>query len=392
MCLRLGSLFSLTICAVLVTAGCEESSLDGVISCHPSDRDTCPQGYVCKPFACPTDYRCYARQPEDLDVYPMGCVVDGVCDADLCETYWSCSDCSDACDPALVASAPQDFLVSAYRAIFYDPGVPDIGVDLDGDGEIDNRWGLIAHAINERTRNDLDQEIALDIESGRLLLVARVFGDYPADTGPASLVQLLAGVSDATPVFDGSDEVRLALDASVDVGLCGPDSERLYGRPFTSGTLRFPIPWPDVGGTVLVELHQYIVQGDVTAAGWQEVDVGGCISHARVYDELLPRLAELINHIISSDPDNDESRTLVSLFDGNCVVLEHIPGCESIVNGEGACEGDVDPPVITVSELKCNALVNSALRPDIDTDGDGEPDAISFGARLRAVPVTVVEN
>jgi hypothetical protein len=325
---RLANLFSWTFCAVLLTAGCEGNSRDGVVPC----------------------------------------------------------------DPDSVTSVPQEYVVGAYRAINNAPEEPRIGVDLNGDGIVDNRWESFASFINEYMSSDLEQEIALEIESGRLLLVARVFGDCPSDAGPTSLVQLLAGVPDATPVFDGSDEVRLAPDASIDVGMCGLDSERLYGRPFTSGTLRFPIPWPDVGGTVLVNLHQYFVRGDVTAAGWQEVDVGGCISHAQVYDELLPRLAELMTHTIASDPDSDESRTLVGLFDGNCAVIEHIPGCESIVNGEGVCDDDADPPVITVSELKCNGLLYAVLRPDIDTDDDGEPDAISFGARLSAVPVTIVEN
>lgn len=345
------------------------------------------------PVQCPRDYRCFQRQPSYRDDYPLDCVEDGVCDAETCETFWSCPDCSEECDPSRVTSMPQEFLVSAYASVSYDSNAPQFGVDLDGDGIVDNKWRLFSVLINSNTHSDMDEEIAREIAAGHLLVAARVFGHYPSVHADSSLVQLLlAEVHDATPVFGGSDEVQLAPDASIDVGMCGRDSERLYGQPFTSDTLRFPIPWPDVGGTVLVDLHRYFVQDTVDASGWQEFYVGGGISPSQVVNELLPMLAELITRTIASDPFGAESEILINLLDGNCVVMEDVPGCEAVVYGQGECDDAAERPVITVTELKCNALIHSALQPDIDSDGDGENDLISFGARLSAVPVTIVEN
>ena len=42
--------------------------------------------------------------------------------------------------------------------------------------------------------------------------------------------------------------------------------------------------------------------------------------------------------------------------------------------------------------MQCNALLSSALSPDVDSDGDGEDDLLSLGLRVAAaVPVTIVD-
>jgi hypothetical protein len=109
-----------------------------------------------------------------------------------------------------------------------------------------------------------------------------------------------------------------------------------------------------------------------------------------VYDVLLPQLADQFTETIAGGGTTAD--TLAELFDGNCCQLDDIPGCDAVVAGEGECENQAVPPVITVTELRCNALLHSALSPDIDSDGDGVNDLVSFGARLRAVPVAIVEN
>jgi len=68
-----------------------------------------------------------------------------------------------------------------------------------------------------------------------------------------------------------------------------------------------------------------------------------------------------------------------------------IPGCESVVPGQGECDDAANPPVITDTEIRCNSMMVEALRPDVDLDGDTIPDVISVGMRIEAaVPVTIV--
>lgn len=377
-------LIVLTVCG---GGGCKEEPPEYLGLCS-SVNPECPEGYVCKPWRCPDTYRCTRKRDGDRDSYPLGCVVDGFCDGESCETRWTCPDCQPGCDPALATSTPLEFLVSSYQSRLSQS--PDLlmGVDLDGDGDVDSRWSQIANFVNDYTANDLDTEIAEDIAAGHLLIAARVFTDYPGDPEDLSLVQLLlAEVSDATPLFGGQDEVRLSPEASVDVGMCGRDSGQLYGKPEWSEPLRFPVPWPGPGGTVLVDLYSYYVEGEVNAAGWQEVHVGGGILPAQVYNELIPQLVEVI-----SRAEGTEAETLAMLFDGNCVQLEDVLGCEAVVVGHGECDDSADPPVITWTEVACSPLLYSVLRPDFDSDGDGVPDLISFGARLTAVPATIVED
>ena len=60
--------------------------------------------------------------------------------------------------------------------------------------------------------------------------------------------------------------------------------------------------------------------------------------------------------------------------------------------GSGECSDEDVPPVITATELWCNASLRSVISPDVDSDGDSESDLFSVGLRIvSAVPVTIVE-
>ena len=90
-----------------------------------------------------------------------------------------------------------------------------MGVDLDGDRDVDNKWGMIASLLNQYVTADLNDEIAEEIAAGRLLLVGRVYPAEPVEGEPRSLVQLLlAEVHDlgnsTRSVFALSDDGVLA--------------------------------------------------------------------------------------------------------------------------------------------------------------------------------------
>ena len=42
-----------------------------------------------------------------------------------------------------------------------------------------------------------------------------------------------------------------------------------------------------------------------------------------------------------------------------------------------------------MDELRCNALMDSAMSPDVDADRDGTDDLLSIGFRVWAVPATI---
>ncbi len=390
MYLRLAYLIVLPTIFVLSSA-CMEGKPQ--IRCDPDSPEPCPPDWICKPVVCPDDYRCSPKRPEDRDYYAGQCVVDGFCDVETCETRLSCIDCYTDCGIAAATGPPQEYLVSSYQTPTTPQEAGETGVDLDGDGDIDNKYGNVVQFLGQFFPADLNAEIAAEIAAGPLLIAVRVHPAEPAEAGTRSVVQLLlAEVQDATPLYDGQDEVRLAANASVEDGMCGNDSEQTYGSRFSSATMRLPLSWPGPGGTVLANLHPVRIAGDISPTGWQEVHLGGGLSPAYLYDVLLPLLAGIMTRTIADDPLASTSDKMADLFDGNCIQLEDIPGCESVIYGEGECDDDAAVPVITATELRCNALIQSVLKPDVDIDGDGVADVLSYGVRLSAVPVTIRAN
>ena len=132
----------------------------------------------------------------------------------------------------------------------------------------------------------------------------------------------------------------------------------------------------------------YFDTSAATQAGWTDLMVGGGLSEDEIQTNLIPFLTLYIEDRMTQDASAAE--TLAATFDGNCEPSE-IRGCESVVPGAGECDNSQDPPVITETEVRCSPEVSAALAPDVDSDGDGEPDLLSLGFRITtAVPVTIV--
>ena len=70
-----------------------------------------------------------------------------------------------------------------------------------------------------------------------------------------------------------------------------------------------------------------------------------------------------------------------------------VPGCERVINGEGVCAEWAGPsdtyPAVTIQEMKCSRRMHELFSPDIDADWDGEPELISAGYKIQAIPVTI---
>ncbi len=371
-------------------SGCLEDPLpDGVYACDPDDSSTCPDGWVCRPVTCPADYRCFRYHDGDRRHYPGECVDDGVCDRDACESCLRCpSDCCPVCDEAALTARPHlDFLVSAYVVPTSSTEAKDMGVDLDGDGTIDDKLGSIVSLFGypeEQEDYDANAELAKTLAAGQMLLVLRVFPDGDGPDNDQMLVQVLEGrVYDATPLFDGSDRVALAPDADPENALCGARQDWRYES--NPSRARFPLPLDlSRGGFLWMTMDRLLVSGGVDAAGWPDITVGGGLSRDALEQEFFPWWADLLNARIAADPEGGSATWGLEWFENNCE--ETIDGCDPLPDG---CAED---GVISVDEIRCNALLDSALHPDVDLfDEDPSNDLMSVGVRLSAVPVTVVE-
>ena len=371
-------------------SGCLEDPLpDGVYACDPDDSSTCPDGWVCRPVTCPAEYRCFRYHDGDRRHYPGECVDDGVCDRDACESCLRCPDeCCPQCDEAaLTARPPLDFLVSAYVVPTSSTEAKEFGMDLDGDGTIDDKLGSIVSLFASQSDPGeylLNAELAETLAAGEMLLVLRVYPDGEGPDNDQVWVQVLEGrVYDATPLFDGNDVVTLAPDADPENALCGARHDWRYEA--NPSRARFPLPLDLArGGFFWMDMNRLMITGEVDAAGWPDITVGGGLSREALEQEFYPWWADLLNARIAADPEGGSATLGLDLFDDNCE--QSIDGCDPLP------EGCAEDGLVSVDELHCNALLNSAFSPDVDFfDLDPSNDLLSVGVRLSAVPVTVVE-
>lgn len=332
-------------------------------------------------------WACHAGDPAGNNNTPPDCVLDGVCTG--AETCLSCpADCCVSCDLETVTRLPsRDYLVTEIRWPETIGEAEEFGLDLDGDGSVDNKVGKVV-SLMAGNGALINEFIARRVARGELLLVLRVWADNLQQDGEVAVQLLPAEMADATPVFDGQDEVRIASASPRDRYGCGDlQAGHLVTAP---GKRAQPLPSP-MGRVVndWMRFHSLRIAGDLNAEQLVDVVVAGAIDEADVQHVLLSDMLVLINEEMGSNPDHPFVDNLADMFDGNCD--SGLPGCENAVSGEGECDFSADPPDITETELHCSGLGHAVTSPDVDSDGDGVYDLLSGAWRISAVPVTIVE-
>ncbi len=343
------------------------------------DTNPCNTDTVCDPG------ETFQNCPTDCTV----CVVDGVCDTDVGENVGNCSaDCgAPDCDLSL-AGDDHDYLVAEVLLPDTAETAQVIGMDMTGDGLVNNRLGSIISMLAATSPDfDVNAEVNGDIARGESLIVLRLRTEQFGDDDVV-LAQIFRGAihDDATPIFDGQDTVALSAESALDDYVCG----RLVGGALAAGpgTVRMPFPQPGMG-ILMYDMQFLQVVGMTTADGWTEVMLGGGVPAEQIETVLFPALRIWMNELIQDDPTGSMAEGMIELLDGTCNAT--IAGCEDVIPGEGDCDDSVFPPVITDTEIRCNMMMTQALSPDVDLDNDGIPDVISVGLRIEsAVPVTVV--
>ncbi|MFH2005069.1 MAG: hypothetical protein ABI333_00650 [bacterium] len=316
------------------------------------------------------------------------CVEDGTCDSAAGENGINCpADCGGVTCDLSESGDDYDFLASQIFLPDDQQTSTEIGMDLDGDGLVDNKLGVVIATLAETSPDyDVNAEIAAAMAAGEILIVLRQRVDQFGDDD-AVVLQVLKGViHDASPIFDGNDELELDPSASTNEYLCGS----LTGDELRAGpdAIHMPFPLPGMGALTF-HLQQVQVLGETTETGWTSVLLGGGVPAAEIDTVLYPALLGWMNKIIQEDPNGSLAQGVTDLLDGTCD--SSIPGCENTVPGEGECDATADPPVITETEIRCSQIMLQALAPDVDLDNDGTNDAISVGMRIvAAVPVTIV--
>ena len=242
-------------------------------------------------------------------------------------------------------------------------GGQDYARDIDNNGSVDNQIGKLLGTLSTYDKEfDLQKALDDDVADGSTV----VLFDLLADAGQEARARLVVNLgedanADPSDNFSGVGEFRIANDSIAGVFLDGRLSE---GRLTAVGRMLLPLT---VGGKPqLIALEQALFEGSYQQGKVTGGKITGVVRFQQIDELLLPELAEKINAEYV-DPTTDASlvTTLRDLFDT-----------------------DRDNQ-ITVAELKGNALVGLLIAPDIDTDGDGKRDSLSFGFGVEAVSCTI---
>ena len=316
------------------------------------------------------------------------CNLNGECDSGE-DCLW-CQDCCVVC--SLSDGDEYDYIMDELYIPTNATEARSIGVDIDGDGDIDNKLGQIMSLIP--ADEDPNVAIAENIAEGDIIILGRLVVDagFPA-TDEAMAFQIFQGDTDSGDATEdnltGTGSALIDPSADRSLHLCGT----ITGNYLEAGPSQITITMSLAGINLDITLDraQAISEGTVDADGWEDVMIGGGISQDTMVTNLLPAIVDWLNGDIRDDPDGSVWEFVRDSVD--CACDNTIEGCEQVVNQEGECvcwtppDDPADP--VSVTELMCNALLATALRPDVDIDGDQVPDLLSLGIRVSAISITI---
>ncbi|MBX3247791.1 MAG: trypsin-like peptidase domain-containing protein [Myxococcales bacterium] len=268
---------------------------------------------------------------------------------------------SDDPDPREPVEPSHELLTRDYvaSALLAQSARRPVGLDLDGDGEIDNALAELVTTLGE-LGFDLQDVLDETIASGDYLLLGRF-----SARSEAGMMRLQQARVDGAPDFTGYG-VFQALDAPEPYTLRGTVSHALRAAeelvPFEAEASALPLRFPFGDGALDLVLHRARFEAEL---GEHEgrAELGGLLTDADVTALLEPVAASFTARVAAT------------------------PGCPSACDDPLvqmlvlALDRDRDGRV-TARELRDNPLLGGALAPDVDVDGDGTPDHFSIGLRV----------
>ena len=261
------------------------------------------------------------------------------------------------------------------------------GMDLNGDGKVDNQLGNIIGAL---TANNLDTQGGVDTaicEGQVVLLMTETSADatFQNDAASGTLVQVgkqwpypspapaTCAAGTGGPKYDGTD------DFDLDTTFAGAQFDgRIVNGAFNSNspvTTKSPVTvslqLPLVAGAAPVQLtivgaH---IQFHYTGGKIMNGQINGAIRQKDVTDTIIPNVAALLNSRVVADPTSSTNKQILQIFDignganGDCT------------NPDGTMSAPKDG-MVGVCEVSGNSIIKNVLNPDVqmfDSAGNYHP-------------------
>lgn len=248
------------------------------------------------------------------------------------------------------------------------------GLDLNGDGKVDNALGDILAGVFQLVPGgyDFQYDLAIAINSGALLTLLRVQAkDYTNDplamiklwsakpesccTDPRELVQCQAQAK--TTCFNGAYSFE-PLPAAPLCMTAGP----IQSGAFVFGPGLLKIQLTLMGSPVLtLTLKKGIIKGKIVNNQIIDGVIAGALPKQDVDNVIIPAVAKVLNDLIN-DPSLDATykEYVLKLFD---------------TDGDG---------ILSITEVATNILVQSLVGGDVDVDYDNVKE-LSVGLGFTAV-------
>ena len=263
----------------------------------------------------------------------------------------------------------------------------EFGLDLNGDGTVDNQLGATLAALKSQANFDIQATIDTSVNEGSIILLVD-FQSKSFTSSSGAGMQVFLGKNPMPAPCNGSADMTCAhhLDGngSFEVDTTGPQNAALAGKivggTFTAGPGDLALQIA-IGGTQPISLN--LIGARVKASGISETGIGtassggaifaGAVSKDDIDTKIIPAIAPQLETTIARD----------------CNMLTMPPGCGCMASSTGATiinffDANHDCHV-TTDELKSNSLVMSLLQPDVTINGVM---ALSIGIKATAVTGT----
>ncbi len=261
------------------------------------------------------------------------------------------------------------------------------GLDLNGDGTVDNQLGATLAALKSQGGFDIQSTIDKSVNDGSIILLVD-FQSNSFTSSAAAGIQVFLGNNPMPAPCNGSADTtcghHLTGSGSFTVDPSGPTNAALAGKivggTFTGGPGDLALQIA-LGGTMPIQLNligarakaDTISATGIGTASGGGIIFAGAVSKDDVDNKIIPAIPPQLNATITRD----------------CNMLTSPPGCGCTSGSTGATiisffDSNKDCNIST-AELMSNSLVMSLLQPDVTINGVM---ALSVGVKATAVTGT----
>ncbi len=278
------------------------------------------------------------------------------------------------------------FVISHVQVPTSNTEAKELGLDLDGDGEIDNGLGTVIATISSISGDlDVQAELSAGLNQGVFILLADL--SYDSLNSGAGVLRLFSGENPSTEPcdgelcgqhFNGTTAFGVTVDSPTDNNVNGS----LNSGVFDGSGGKIAIPFPVGANPVDIEVIGAAAIADVTQTTMSEGILAGGITEDEINNTLLPAVADMLFVSTYEDCQGTAPDCCTPGTNGAQIM--------DFLDENGDC-------TITSEELQNNFLLSTLLAPDLDLldeNGDykpgvdGELDSLSVGVGFDGVGAT----